>query len=160
MSGALWSNPAGSWCQKFSEVGVRAPAMVASQTGLRSLFLFSNNTPLLISINTIFGKESIHCGSKQQPSYNMILRYDSTWLTTQKDFSLLDSSITSIDLRAASRKLVDVKTQCQFGHFLIGAFRSVYWYKFCLSHLFRSVFDVYTLKSVRRKKLLSMPENV
>ncbi len=28
---ASWSDPAGSWCQKLNEVGVRAPAMVASQ---------------------------------------------------------------------------------------------------------------------------------
>ncbi len=45
-------------------------------------------------------------------------------------------------------------------HFVIGVFRSASVYKSCLSHLFLSGPDVYTLKSVRRKKLLSMAENV
>ncbi len=31
-----WPNPAGSWCQKLSEVGIRAPATVASQPESRS----------------------------------------------------------------------------------------------------------------------------
>ncbi len=44
--------------------------------------------------------------------------------------------------------------------FLIGAFRATSGHKFRLSLLFRSVFDVHSLRVVRRKKLLSMPENV
>ncbi len=32
----LWSNPAGSWCQKLSEVGVLAPATVASLSGFEA----------------------------------------------------------------------------------------------------------------------------
>ncbi len=33
---ASWPNQAGSLCQKLSEVGVRAPAMLASEPGWRS----------------------------------------------------------------------------------------------------------------------------
>ncbi len=33
---ASWPNPAGLWCQKGSEIGAGAPAMVASQPGPRS----------------------------------------------------------------------------------------------------------------------------
>ncbi len=53
------------------------------------------------------------------------------------------------------------RTQCQFSFtFLIGAFRSASGYKFRPNQLFPSVCDVYTLRIVRREKLLRTPYDI
>ncbi len=70
----------------------------------------------------------------------------------KSSFSHLDSSINSIDLLAASHQLIGVlKHNTNLASLSSGAFGSASGYNSAVdrSHLFWSVPDVYTLKSVR-----------